>query len=100
MSEYAVTDPRTGDLVRLYNDDTDERVASAVGMAHSAYTTWGRTTSVGERAALLRRVAELHIERREELARIMSMEMGKTHASALGEVDFSAAIYSYYADHA
>ncbi|VXB62625.1 NAD-dependent succinate-semialdehyde dehydrogenase [Aeromicrobium sp. 9AM] len=100
MSDYAVTDPATGDLVRLYSADTDERIASAVGMAHAAYKTWGRTASISERATLLRRVAQLHIERRQELARIMSLEMGKAHASALGEVDFSAAIYSYYADHA
>jgi succinate-semialdehyde dehydrogenase/glutarate-semialdehyde dehydrogenase len=45
-------------------------------------------------------VAELHVERRQELAGAMTREMGKPHAAALGEVDFSAAIYRYYAENA
>ena len=50
----------------------------------------------GEEA--LQRVAELHTERRELLTDIIVREMGKPVEQALGEVDFSAAIYSYYAE--
>ena len=46
----------------------------------------------------MRRVGELHIERREQLAEIITREMGKPIEQALGEVDFCAAIYEYYAD--
>jgi succinate-semialdehyde dehydrogenase/glutarate-semialdehyde dehydrogenase len=55
---------------------------------------------VADRAALIRRVAELHTERRDELAAIINREMGKGVEDALGEVDFSAAIYGFYADNA
>jgi succinate-semialdehyde dehydrogenase/glutarate-semialdehyde dehydrogenase len=55
---------------------------------------------VTERAALVRRAAELHRERRDELAAIAVREMGKPLAAALGEVDFAADITEFYADHA
>ena len=45
-------------------------------------------------------MAELHTERRQELAEIIVREMGKPIEQALGEADFAAAIYEYYADHA
>ncbi len=55
---------------------------------------------MAERAALLRRVGELHSERRRELAEIVVREIGKPIEQALAEVDFTAEIYGYYADHA
>ena len=55
---------------------------------------------MAERAALVRRVGELHSERRQELGEIIVREMGKPIEQALGEVDFAAAIYEYYADNA
>jgi succinate-semialdehyde dehydrogenase / glutarate-semialdehyde dehydrogenase len=100
MIEYAVTDPRTGERVSDVPTDTDEQVLAAVGAAHRAFQTWGRTSTVADRAALVQKVADLHTERREALASAMNREMGKAMDDALGEVDFSAAIYGYYADHA
>ena len=55
---------------------------------------------MAERVDLIRRVAALHTERRDKLAEIIHREMGKPVEQALGEVDFSAAIYEYYADNA
>ena len=60
----------------------------------------GRTSTLAERAALIKQVSRLHTERRDELAKIIQREMGKPLDQALGEVDFSAAIYEYYADNA
>ncbi|WP_435747661.1 NAD-dependent succinate-semialdehyde dehydrogenase [Nocardioides sp. SYSU DS0663] len=100
MSTYAVVDPATGEQVKTYPTDSDEQVMAAVGKAHEAHRQWARTTPVEERAALVGRVAELHTERRQELAEAMVREMGKPLDDALGEVDFSAAIYSYYAENA
>jgi succinate-semialdehyde dehydrogenase/glutarate-semialdehyde dehydrogenase len=100
MTQYAVTDPHTGERVSDVPTDSDEQVLAAVAAAQNAFTTWGRTSSAADRAALVRRAAELHTERREELASAMHREMGKAMDDALGEVDFSAAIHGYYADHA
>lgn len=97
---YAVIDPANGSLVREYPTATDREVAQAVAEAGAAYRDWGSTSSITERAALLHRVAQLHVEQREELARIIVQETGKLVADARSEVDFTARIYSYYADNA
>ncbi len=55
---------------------------------------------MAERAALVRKVGELHAERRQELAEIIVREMGKPIEQALGEVDFAGEIYGFYADNA
>lgn len=100
MTDYAVLDPATGDVVKEYPTATDDQIAAAVTAAADAHAGWSRTTTVGERSALIRKVAELHTERRDELAAIIVREMGKPLDDALGEVDFAAAIYEYYADNA
>jgi succinate-semialdehyde dehydrogenase/glutarate-semialdehyde dehydrogenase len=99
MSDYAVVDPATGETIKTYPTITDEQLQTAIGRAHAAHPGWS-AKSVEERAAVIRRVAELHTERRQELAEIIKREMGKPIEQALGEVDFSAAIYEYYADNA
>ncbi|HMT48744.1 MAG TPA: NAD-dependent succinate-semialdehyde dehydrogenase [Dietzia sp.] len=96
MSRYATTDPRTGEIVARYDAVSDAEVDAAVGRADEAYRDW-RRTEVSERAAVLQRVADLYRERRQELAELMTLEMGKPVTQALGEVDLAARIYEYYA---
>jgi succinate-semialdehyde dehydrogenase/glutarate-semialdehyde dehydrogenase len=98
--EYAVTNPATGEKVKTFATIGDDELRAAIGRAHDAHRSWGRGTSVEERATVIARVAELHTERRDELAQIITREMGKPIEQALGEVDFSAAIYQYYVDNA
>jgi succinate-semialdehyde dehydrogenase/glutarate-semialdehyde dehydrogenase len=100
MALYAVTNPATGKVEREYPTATDAEMEAAIAAAAKAFREWGMTTTVAERAALTRRVGELHTERREQLADIMQREMGKPLDQALGEVDFSAAIYEFYAANA
>jgi succinate-semialdehyde dehydrogenase / glutarate-semialdehyde dehydrogenase len=97
---YAVVDPSTGELVKEYPTATDEQIEQAVAAATKAHREWGRGTAVADRAALIRRVAELHTERKDELAKIIQREMGKPYDQSVGEVEFSASIYEYYADNA
>ncbi|MDO8212160.1 NAD-dependent succinate-semialdehyde dehydrogenase [Conexibacter sp. CPCC 206217] len=97
---YAVVDPATGATIKTYDLIGDEALTDAIGRAAAAGAEWGRGTSPEQRAAVVRRVGELHTERRRELAEIIVREMGKPIEEALGEVDFSAAIYAYYADRA
>ncbi len=100
MADYAVVDPATGETIKTYPTITDEQLDAAIGRAHAAHDGWRRDSTVEERAALIARVGELHGERRQQLAEIIMREMGKPIEQALGEVDFSAAIYEYYADNA
>ncbi|WP_022901979.1 NAD-dependent succinate-semialdehyde dehydrogenase [Humibacter albus] len=98
MSDYAVVNPATGETVKEYPTITDDELRDAIARADAAYRSWGRTTTPEERAAIIRRVGDLHSERRDELAAIIVREMGKPIEQAYGEVDFAADIYRYHAD--
>ncbi|HUC07030.1 MAG TPA: aldehyde dehydrogenase family protein, partial [Solirubrobacterales bacterium] len=100
MSTYAVVNPATGEKVKEYEEISDVDLDAAIARADAAYRSWTSSTTVAERAGLIRRVGELHGERREKLAEIIVREMGKPVEQALGEVDFAAEIYAYYADKA
>ncbi len=100
MSSYAVIDPATGETVEEYPEISDDELRAAIGRADEAHRTWSASSSVADRAALVRRVGELHLERRQELAEIIVREMGKPIEQALGEVDFCGDIYGFYADNA
>ncbi|MRX43171.1 NAD-dependent succinate-semialdehyde dehydrogenase [Agromyces kandeliae] len=100
MTNYAVVNPATGETVKTYPTITDAELEAAIASAAEAHRTWAKSTTVEERAALIRRVGELHVERRQELAEIIVREMGKPIEQALAEADFAGAIYEYYADNA
>jgi succinate-semialdehyde dehydrogenase/glutarate-semialdehyde dehydrogenase len=100
MSEYAVVNPATGQTLAVYPTFTDEQVEHSVTAADAAHRRWSSDSTVEQRAVLVRRVAELLRERRAELADIIIREMGKPSGQAVGEVDFAADIYQYYADNA
>ena len=100
MSKYSVINPATGETVKEYPEISDQDLSAALAAAQDAHQNWGLKTSVSERASLVRRVAELHSERRETLAEIIVREMGKPMEQALGEVDFCVDIWGFYADNA
>src|SRR3954453_22345979 len=97
---YAVINPATGETVKEYPTISDEELRSAIGRADDAHRSWAQSSTVAERAALVRKVGELHVERRQELAEIIVREMGKPIEQALGEIDFVGDIYGFYADNA
>jgi succinate-semialdehyde dehydrogenase / glutarate-semialdehyde dehydrogenase len=98
MSVYAVIDPATGETVKEYPTISDDELRDAIALADETFHTWSSSTTVKERAELIRRVGQIHAERREQLGEIIVREMGKPIEQAMGEVDFSAAIYEFYAD--
>ena len=97
MIDYAVINPATGETLATYDTFTDAQVEDAIARAASAATTWA-ATSPAERATVIRRIAELHRERKDELGAIIVREMGKPIAAAVGEVEFAADIIEFYAD--
>ncbi|EFO96972.1 hypothetical protein CRE_21100, partial [Caenorhabditis remanei] len=96
MAKYRVQNPATGEIVETFESATDAQVEQQLAAADTAYREW-RERSVQERAAVVKRVAEIFAERREELAEIIALEMGKSIAESLDEVDFATAIIDYYA---
>ncbi len=100
MSTYAVVNPATGEKLKEYPEISDTDLRAAIDRADTAYRTWAGSTTVAERAALVRKVGDLHKERSQELAEIIVREMGKPMDQALGEIDFAGDIYHFYADNA
>src|SRR5918997_591051 len=98
--EYAVVNPATGETLKRFDPISDDDLRDAVARAHRAHEEWNRSTSVADRAAIIRRVGELHSERKQELGEIIVREMGKPIEQAVGEVEFCQAIYDFYADNA
>ena len=81
MSKYAVTNPATGEVENEFPDATDDQIRQAVDRASAAFDQWS-TTDPAHRSSLLNRVADLYQERTEDLARIITREMGKPHSQA------------------
>jgi succinate-semialdehyde dehydrogenase/glutarate-semialdehyde dehydrogenase len=100
MSDYAVVNPATGETLKTYPTIGDDALDAAIGRADAAHRSWAASSTVEERAGMLRRVAELYNEQKDRLGEIIVREMGKPIEQAVGEVEFSAAIYEYYADQA
>jgi succinate-semialdehyde dehydrogenase/glutarate-semialdehyde dehydrogenase len=100
MSKYRVVNPATGETVKEYSQISDSELEAAIAAAAEAHRNWSLGSSTGERASMVKKVADFHAERREELAEIIVREMGKPMEQALGEVDFCADIYGFYADRA
>ncbi|WP_067477738.1 aldehyde dehydrogenase family protein [Nocardia amamiensis] len=100
MGTFAVIDPATGETLAEYPTCTAVEIESALTSAQNAYAEWARTTTVDQRALLARHLAELFVERKDELAAIINREMGKPRDQGVGEVEFSAAITATFARNA
>src|SRR5258708_2299168 len=94
---YESVNPYTGELLRTFREHTNEEMEDALKRADGCFRSFG---TLGERTAILKKAASLMIERREALAKLITLEMGKRIQESRGEVDLSAAILSYYADNA
>ncbi|MEO2132690.1 MULTISPECIES: NAD-dependent succinate-semialdehyde dehydrogenase [unclassified Microbacterium] len=99
MSAYATINPATGQRVAEYPLIGDAEVQEIIGRSYTTYTTF-RSVPLSERTRLLQRAADLYRERSDELAAIITLEMGKPIAQSRGEVALVASIYEYYAQNA
>lgn len=89
--------PYNGEVLKTFDEMSPAEVDSAIAKADEAFRQW-RETTFEHRAGILRRAAELLRERREELATVMTLEMGKKIEDARPEIDLCATIFDYYAD--
>ena len=96
---YRSFNPATGKLLKAFEDLSDKELETKLAAAAACYKTW-RHTSYADRAIIVSKAADLLHERAEELARTMTLEMGKRIQEARGEVEFSCSILAYYAKNA
>lgn len=90
--------PTTGEVVSSLPWSTEQQVDSAIALAQQGFRQW-RQVTVADRAAALRKVGGAMRARGEELAQMISLEMGKPIAQARGEVSKSANLCDWYAEH-
>jgi succinate-semialdehyde dehydrogenase/glutarate-semialdehyde dehydrogenase len=95
----ATVNPTTGQTIRKFEEISDDQLEACLQSAVEAFTQMRKTT-FDERTSLMRVVADLLESDREELARVVTTEMGKTLASAKAEVSKCARGCRYYADNA
>ena len=96
---YQSRNPFDGKLVASFESLGDAALEAKVAAAQACFETW-RHTSFTDRAAIIAKAGDLLHARADDLARIATMEMGKRIGEARGEVEFSARIMAYYAEHA
>ncbi|GHH70913.1 succinate-semialdehyde dehydrogenase [Streptosporangium violaceochromogenes] len=95
----ATINPATGETLRTYEPLSDHELEERVALAAAEFATY-RTTDFKQRAAWMRSAADLLEEEREEVARLVTTEMGKTLAEARAEAAKCVRGMRYYADHA
>lgn len=94
---FQTINPATGDVVQSYNYLTLKEVDEIVGRAAHSLKTW-RQTEVTLRAEVLRTLASRLKEHKKELGTLMNLEMGKTVAEGVAEIEKCAAACEYYAE--
>jgi len=95
----ATTNPATGELISVFDPHSSAEVDAKIEKAHGAFRAH-RRTPFPERAAKMRRAAEILEKDKDRWARLMTLEMGKTFKSAGDEALKCALACRYYADNA
>ncbi len=88
--------PANGEVLATYPELSDAEVEARLDRAVAAYRGW-RKTGLPERTRLLSGIADTYERHKKRLAKMATDEMGKTFASALGEVEKCIAAFRYYA---
>ena len=95
----ATTDPRTGEVLKTFDELSDDQLEDRLARAAAAAATY-RLTSHEERAGWLRAAADILDKRTDEIAELMTLEMGKTKKASAAEIGKCSTVLRYYADHA
>src|SRR5580700_11467849 len=95
----ATINPTTGQTIKKFEALTDSQVDQKIQRAAESFPKF-RRLSFADRAKMMNRAADLLESEKEELARLMTLEMGKTFRSAVDEAVKCAWVCRYYAEHA
>ena len=96
---FAVEDPSTGNELAQVADATVEDGTAAMDAAVAAQAEWARSAP-RDRGEILRRAFEVITERTDDLARLMTLEMGKTLAESRAEIGYAAEFFRWFSEEA
>jgi succinate-semialdehyde dehydrogenase / glutarate-semialdehyde dehydrogenase len=91
--------PATSEVLQRYDEMDRTQVGAAIDSAHAAFLEW-RETAFAERAAHMRKAAQLLRDRAREYGRLMALEMGKPIRDGIAEAQKCATGCDYYAENA
>lgn len=91
--------PYNNKEIKSFEEFSEEAVEKKIAQADKTYQKW-KTIAIKQRAELLMNVAYLFRKRKEELAKLITLEMGKLIAQSEAEVEMCASVYEYYAKNA
>ncbi|HET6699823.1 MAG TPA: NAD-dependent succinate-semialdehyde dehydrogenase [Nocardioidaceae bacterium] len=94
---FPVEDPATGEVIAEVADATPEDGRAALDAAVGAQASWARTAP-RERGEILRRAFELITERADDLALLMTLEMGKPLAESKAEISYAAEFFRWFSE--
>src|ERR687888_1352359 len=94
-----VEDPATGETLIEVADTTIDDAKAALAAAHETFQTW-RDHPPRERGDILRRAFDVIMERADDLALLMTLEMGKPVAESKAEIAYAANFFRWYAEEA
>lgn len=98
MAKYQSVNPYTNEVFASYDNPTATQVEESISLAHALYKKW-RFEEPKTRVSILHNIANGFREHENEMAEIMTKEMGKMIGESKGEVELCASICDYYADH-
>lgn len=96
----ATINPATGETVKTFNPATDEEVDAAIARAYERFLDYRHSTTFAQRAEWANATADLLEKEADDVAAMMTLEMGKTLASAKAETLKCAKGFRYYAENA
>src|SRR3954449_1799458 len=94
-----VEDPATGETIAEVADASHADADAALQAAHDAFQSW-RNVAPRERGDILRRAYDAIVARQDELALLMTLEMGKPVAESAGEIVYAANFFRWYSEEA
>ncbi|MGK0389756.1 MAG: succinate-semialdehyde dehydrogenase/glutarate-semialdehyde dehydrogenase [Maribacter sp.] len=93
---FKAINPSNGKLIRSLEFDDDTTITSKLELSEKAFQIW-RKVPLNERAELMAEAGKVLLSAKEEYARLMVEEMGKTITAARSEIDKCALVCDYYA---
>ncbi len=96
---YETINPANEEKIKTFDSLGDEEMKKAIEKADSVFREW-RQTTFSDRTKLLKKTGELLRQRKEKLARMMTLEMGKPFKDGMAEAEKCAWVCDYYAENA
>ena len=95
----ASINPTTGEMLKTFQPNSADEIEQKLQLAAETFNSY-RLTSFAERAQMMLRAAEMLEKEKQQLGRLMTLEMGKPIKAAVGEAEKCAWVCRYYAENA